>query len=218
MQLSITSCRSGVFWDTSCLWGKAQWDVYCQRSRYVGYTHWRPRPNTTEIGSITSGLSFPSFRYHSGWYSMELKALGSCNMDLSKDSYDIFIRPRISLHLPCITEQDRWSGLQVRCQGPERTRGLDDAMRMWASWMYCISKSGKNGDAWPKFLRAGQHSHVLHFSYLELSLLSMRELFFLSLIWLSFIFWRLLSMSHNRQLWLDYDSLLTPTQNLTLYK
>ena len=29
---------------------------------------------------------------------------------------------------------------------------------------------------------------LLHFSYLELSLLSMRELFFLSLIWLYFIF------------------------------
>ena len=59
---------------------------------------------------------------------------------------------------------------------------------------------------------------VLHFSYLELSLLSTHELFFLSLIWLSFIVWRLLSISHNWQLWLDYDSLLTPTQNLTLYK
>ena len=59
---------------------------------------------------------------------------------------------------------------------------------------------------------------VLHFSYLELSLLSMHELFLLSLIWLSFIAWYFLSMSHNRQLWLDYDSLLTVTQNLTSYK
>ena len=50
-----------------------------------GSTDRRPKPNATESESITSGLSFPSFRYRSGWYSMGLlNTLGSCNMDLNK--------------------------------------------------------------------------------------------------------------------------------------
>ena len=49
----------------------------------VVFTDRRPNPNAAHSGSLTSGLSFPSFRYRSGWNSWGLlKALLSCNIDL----------------------------------------------------------------------------------------------------------------------------------------
>jgi len=54
-------------------------------AKYVGSTDRRPKPNATEPESNTSGLSWPSFRYRSGRYSMgSVKVVGSCNMDLIK--------------------------------------------------------------------------------------------------------------------------------------
>ena len=40
-------------------------------TEYVRCADRRPKPNA-ESGPIISGLSFPSFRYRSGWYSMGL--------------------------------------------------------------------------------------------------------------------------------------------------
>ena len=58
----------------------------CTSQNIVGSTDRRPKPNATELGSITSGLSFPSFRNRSGRYSMgSLNTSGSCNMDLLKN-------------------------------------------------------------------------------------------------------------------------------------
>ena len=52
---------------------------------YVVFTDRRPNPNAAHSGSLTSGLSFPSFRYRSGWNSWGLlKTLRSCNIDLNK--------------------------------------------------------------------------------------------------------------------------------------
>jgi len=73
-------------------------------AEYVGSTDRRPRPNATDLGSITSGLSFPSPRDRSGRYSIgSLKTSGSCNMDLLKkvrteirSNYSYW--PRISNH------------------------------------------------------------------------------------------------------------------------
>ena len=53
--------------------------------KYAVFTDRRPYPNAAHSGSLTSGLSFPSFRYRSGWNSCGLlKALQSCNIDLNK--------------------------------------------------------------------------------------------------------------------------------------
>ena len=52
---------------------------------YVVFTDRRPNPNAAQSGSLTSGLSFPSFRYRSGSNSCGLlKALRSCKIDLNK--------------------------------------------------------------------------------------------------------------------------------------
>ena len=52
---------------------------------YVAFIDRRPNPNAAHSGSLTSGLSFPSFRYRSGWNSWGLlKALRSFNIDLNK--------------------------------------------------------------------------------------------------------------------------------------
>ena len=52
---------------------------------YVVFTDRRPYPNAAQSGSLTSGLSFPSFMYRSGWNSWGLlKMLGSFNIDLNK--------------------------------------------------------------------------------------------------------------------------------------
>ena len=52
---------------------------------YYRGTDRRPNPNAAHSGSLTSGLSFPSFRYRSGWNSWGLsKALRSYNIDLNK--------------------------------------------------------------------------------------------------------------------------------------
>ena len=48
-------------------------------------THRRPNPNTAHSGSLTEGLSLPSFKYRSGWNSWgSLKALRSFKIDLIK--------------------------------------------------------------------------------------------------------------------------------------
>ena len=45
----------------------------------------RPNPKIAQSGSLTSGLSFPSFKNRSGRNSWGLlKTLGSCNIDLVK--------------------------------------------------------------------------------------------------------------------------------------
>ena len=50
---------------------------------HIRSTDRRPKPNAAS-GSLTSGFSFPSFRYRSGWNSIgSLKTLGSCNMVLN---------------------------------------------------------------------------------------------------------------------------------------
>ena len=52
---------------------------------YVVFTDRRPNPNAAHSGSLTSGLSFPSFKYRSGWNSSGLlKALRSFNIDLDQ--------------------------------------------------------------------------------------------------------------------------------------
>ena len=52
---------------------------------YVVFTDRRPNPNAAQSGSLISGLSFPSFRYRSGWNSRGLsKTLGSFNIDLNE--------------------------------------------------------------------------------------------------------------------------------------
>ena len=62
---------------------KRSMSVYVEE--YGGSIDRRPNPNAAESESKTSGLSFPSFRYRSGWNSMgSLKNLGLCNIDLSK--------------------------------------------------------------------------------------------------------------------------------------
>ena len=59
--------------------------VYVRELEYVVFTDRRPNPNAALSGSLTSGLSFPSFRYLSGWNSWGLlKAFWSCNIDLNK--------------------------------------------------------------------------------------------------------------------------------------
>ena len=53
---------------------------------YVVFTDRRPYPNAAQSGSLTSGLSFPSFKYLSGWNSWGLsKVLRSCNIDLNNN-------------------------------------------------------------------------------------------------------------------------------------
>ena len=53
------------------------------KPRRVVFTDRRLNPKAAQPGSLTSGLSFPSFRYRSGWNSWGLsKALRSCNIDL----------------------------------------------------------------------------------------------------------------------------------------
>ena len=80
MQLSIAHCRLGVFQD---IYYEKSMSVYVEE--YSGTIDRRPNPNAAESVSNTSGLSFPSFRYRSGWNSMgSLKFLGLCNIDLSK--------------------------------------------------------------------------------------------------------------------------------------
>ena len=86
--------------------GKGAACVRCpQVAEYIGSTDRRPKPNVTECKSITSGLSFPSFRYRSGWNSMGLlKILGSCDMDLIKN-----VRAELSSgcsYWPCISEDN----------------------------------------------------------------------------------------------------------------
>jgi hypothetical protein len=52
---------------------------------YIVLTDRRPNPNAAHSGSLTSGLSFPSFIYRSGWNSSgSLKTLRSFNIDLKK--------------------------------------------------------------------------------------------------------------------------------------
>ena len=59
--------------------------VSCDLGGYVVFTDRRPNPNAAQCGSLTSGLSFPSFRYRSGWNSSGLlKALRSFNIDLGQ--------------------------------------------------------------------------------------------------------------------------------------
>ena len=63
--------------------GKELMSVYV--GEYFLFTDRRPYPNAAQFGSLTSGLSLPSFRYRSGWNSSGLlKAFRSCNIDLNK--------------------------------------------------------------------------------------------------------------------------------------
>ena len=53
------------------------------------FTDRRPKPNAAQSGSLTSGLSFPSFIYRSGWNSSGLlKTSRSCNIDLNEKVQD----------------------------------------------------------------------------------------------------------------------------------
>ena len=78
IQLSIRSCRLNVYQDI--YWGIVSAFI----GESVGSTDRRPNPNTAESGSLISGLSFPSFRYRSGWNTMgSLNTSGSCIIDLN---------------------------------------------------------------------------------------------------------------------------------------
>ena len=68
MQLRITNCHLSIFQDIYLL---ARVSVYIGDD-YTIYTDRRPNPNAAQSGSLTSGLSFPSFEYRSGWNSSGL--------------------------------------------------------------------------------------------------------------------------------------------------
>ena len=56
-------------------------NMFCLEIFFI--TDRRPNPNAAQAGSLTSGSSFPSLRYRSGWNSWgSLKALRSFNIDL----------------------------------------------------------------------------------------------------------------------------------------
>ena len=56
-------------------------NMFCLEIIFI--TDRRPNPNAAQAGSLTSGSSFPSFRYRSGWNSWgSLKTLRSFNIDL----------------------------------------------------------------------------------------------------------------------------------------
>ena len=80
IQMSITSYCSDVFQDI--YWARID-ERICWG--YAVITDRRPNPNAAQSGSLTSGLSFPSFKNRSGWNTVgSLNTSGSCNTDLNK--------------------------------------------------------------------------------------------------------------------------------------
>ena len=67
LQLSIRSCWLNVFLDK--FWGNILWDDMLE---YIECTDRRPKPNVIASASIALRLSFPSFRYRSGWNAVGL--------------------------------------------------------------------------------------------------------------------------------------------------
>ena len=83
-QAYIMYCHSSIFQDK--YYGVLRLRDIRRMAEYSRSTDRRPKPNATQAGSAASGLSLPSFRYRSGWYSIGLlKVSASCNMDLIKE-------------------------------------------------------------------------------------------------------------------------------------
>ena len=80
-QISIRSCRLVAFQDI--YWGWLHYPVYWRKYWIYGPAS---KPKSAESGSLTSGLSFPSFRYRSGCseYHGVVKHFRVCIIDLNE--------------------------------------------------------------------------------------------------------------------------------------